>query len=202
MDNKTHKSQAQKIASKSGAGKPAPSKAGNSAPSSKVGPKTEKHNIPIRLISSLVFAVLFILFFITFIEVDGLLLVSFDKFVHGMFGKVGFVLAIPVLLYLFIIHAFSGKRPVKMRTSCLIAFVILCSSIAQLIVCSDYNTLEDGFGLLSDLYEKGKVGDSGGLVGGWIAVILQILCGNGDGFDLLLHQLFCSLAAKRSDLTL
>ena len=36
----------------------------------------------------------------------------------GIIGQIGFAISIPVLLYMFVIHAFSGTRPVKMRSIC------------------------------------------------------------------------------------
>ena len=77
---------------------------------------TEHTNIPVRLISSVVSLGLFLLFLIMLLQPDGFLIQFLLSFVLGLVGKVAFYVSIPALLYLFVIHAFSGKRPVRLRT--------------------------------------------------------------------------------------
>ena len=180
MADNQQKSQAQKAASKSKGGtkKPVNNTIKKSAPKSE-----EKVQIPARLISAVIFLTLFIVFFVIFIEPEGLLIVWLDKLVHGLIGNAGFIVAIPVLLYLFIIHAFSGKRPVKMRTICLISFVILCGCVSHLVLVPDYKELS---GLLPDLYTRGISHTSGGLVCGLIAVFLQAILGTTIPYIILL----------------
>ena len=93
-----------------------------------------ERQIPVRLISALVFLALFILFFVIFIEPEGVVILAIDSFVHGLIGGVGFIVAIPVFLYLFVIHAFSGKRPVKMRTISLLLFIVTCGCINHMFL--------------------------------------------------------------------
>lgn len=98
--------------------------------------KDEKNNetfqqkVPIRVITSLSFLGGFILFLVMFFTSGasdgGALVKLICGFICGLIGKVGFAVSIPTLLYLFFIHAFSGTRPVKMRTICLTVFVLLC----------------------------------------------------------------------------
>ncbi len=178
-DNKL-KSQAHKAASKSGG---ATKKTGSSNSSSgnrknSASSTTEKPQIPARLISSVIFLALFILFFIIVIESEGLFIVWLDKLVHGLIGNAGFLVSLPVLLYLFTIHAFSGKRPVKMRTICLISFVVLFGCLSALVKVPSYKELAKGFGIVSDLYNRGIQHTSGGLICGLIAVLLQVICGS------------------------
>ena len=119
MADKKKKSQAEKAVSatrkKKRPSKKVTTQKGNNQETKKVREKTE---IPVRVISSLLFISLFVLFFVMFINPDGMITSLLDKVVHGLIGRVGFIVSIPVLLYLFIIHAFSGKRPVKLRTIC------------------------------------------------------------------------------------
>lgn len=195
MAENKHKSQAHKAASKSGsaAKKPSSGNAGNGNKKGTVAASSEKHQVPPRLISSVVFLSLFILFFIIFVESEGLFIVWLDKLIHGLIGNTGFVVSIPVLLYLFIIHAFSGKRPVKMRTFCLIAFVILCGCVSALSLVPSYKELTKGFGMLSDLYNRGIAHTSGGLVCGLIAVFLQAVCGSALPYVILFVAIVLTL---------
>ena len=112
MANKKQKSQAEKkgTAAKAKTG----SKNSKKIAEEKMPEKESK--IPVRLISSVVLLGLGVLFAILLFTSDGVLLKFVNQFVHGMIGRTGFVVAIPVLFYLFFIHAFSGKRPIKLRT--------------------------------------------------------------------------------------
>ena len=89
-------------------------------------------NIPVRLITSLVCVTLFILFLVIFLQPEGALVKLLQSFVLGLIGNVAFYVAIPALLYLFTIQAFSGKRPVILRSVCLICFTLICGLISQL----------------------------------------------------------------------
>jgi len=188
MAENKNKSQAQKVASKSGGSSKKSNSGSRTNAEQKKTPITtaEKTQIPPRLISSFVFLALFILFIVIAVEPEGLFIVWLDKLVHGLIGQAGFVFAIPVLLYLFIIHAFSGKKPVKMRTFSWICFVILCGCVAQLVLVPDHKALTKGFGLLTDLYSRGVHHNSGGLICGLLAVFLQAVCGSALPYVILI----------------
>ncbi len=131
--------------------------------------------IPTRFISAMVCLVLFLIFFIMLLRPDGVLVKLFYKFVLGMIGKVAYWLAIPGLLYLFSIHAFSGGRPIKMRTICLISFVLICGCIAHLC----YGTkLPEGLPFIRGLYVGGVEGTTGGLICGLAGSLLHSLLGD------------------------
>lgn len=172
-DNK--RTQAQRAASARG-------KSGKSKTSGKKGSaqkKTEAHEewqIPPRLISSVIFLALFVIQLVIFFGEDGALVTLVGDFVYGLIGQFAFTVSIPAVLYLFFIHAFSGKRPVKMRTICIGVFVVLCGCLFHLSVSSD--AVPDGFGLVSYLYEGGAVGTTGGVLCGLLAVFLEWLCGS------------------------
>ena len=83
----------------------------------------------VRLISSIVFLCVAVLFAVILFSSEGALLQVVESVIHGFIGRTGFIVSIPALLYLFYIHAFSGKRPVKLRTTCLIVFIFLCFQI-------------------------------------------------------------------------
>ena len=125
--------------------------------------KVEGTRIPLRFFSASIFLALFVLFLTMLFTHDGVWINWFYNFVLGMIGYVGFYISIPALLYLFIIHAFSAKRPVIMRTICLVSFVLLCGSISHLAL-----NFEVSGQLISDLYNGGITGRSGGLICGLV----------------------------------
>ena len=131
--------------------------------------------IPVRLISATICFVLFLLFAISYFFPEGVFVRLFSNFIHGLIGRTGFVVGIPVLLYLFIIHAFSGTRPIKMRTICLIAFLLVCGCITHLILPA--LNLPAGISAVSELYGGGINGTTGGLICGAITMLVQWLCG-------------------------
>ena len=164
----TNKSSGKKPATKSAEKKPAP----------------DGLQIPFRFISSAVCIALFVLFLVMLFNPDGALVKLFYNFVLGMLGRASFYIAIPALLYLFIIHAFSAKRPILMRSVCLISFVLICGCIFHL----GLNTGDLGKGLkfIGNLYSGGVTGKTGGLICGIIALLLRWLCGNVISYIILI----------------
>ena len=171
MAEQKHKSQAQKAVAKSGTSRSKASKTGNTTQKKTSNDlKSQGYNVPVRLISSIVFLSLFIIFLILFIEPEGKLLIGFGNFIHGLIGNAGFMIAIPAFLYLFIIHAFSGKKPIKMRTICLLSFVGIVGCISHLFLQPQ---LSKGFSLVGELYTSGVVNHSGGVICGLIAHLFK-----------------------------
>ena len=108
MAEQSHKSHAEKAVSAAKA-KKTKKKAkkvsvNNSALKKMSSGKQEKKErvIPLRLISSLVFLGLFVLFLVTFLLPEGFVIAFLSNFVQGLIGRTGFIVAIPILLYLFI----------------------------------------------------------------------------------------------------
>ena len=189
MAEQKHKSQAEKAAS---------SKKSGSGQSKNTGKKTaskqaEKTKIPVRLISSVIALGLFLVFLVAFLEPTGVIVNGFRSFVMGLVGKVSFYVAIPALLYLFVIQAFSGKRPVIARTICLIGFVLLCGCIAQLTL--DTTQLPAGIPLLAALWSGGISGTTAGLVCGGIALFVRLLFGSVIAFILFVIGAILTLLA-------
>lgn len=172
MVQKNSKSQAEKAASKKH------EKAGTKQSAAKTqSKKTEDLNtpIPIRLITSVVCLALFILFLVIFLKPEGEIIKLLKGFILGLIGSVSFYVAIPALLYLFSIQAFSGKRPIKLRSFSLITFVVLCGCLSQIImgVPDAENAL-----LLKVLFDGGATGHSAGLLCGGIALMFRWLFGD------------------------
>ena len=147
MANKKQKSQAEK--------KVTAAKAKTGSKNSKkatVEVKQEPENkVPVRLISSLTLLAFAILFTILLFSSEGALLKFIKNVFHGLIGRTGFVVSIPVLFYLFFIHAFSGKRPIKLRTVCLAVFVLVCGCISHLNDITE--TVPKGLALNIGLYK-------------------------------------------------
>ncbi len=170
MADKKSKSQAQKAAM----GKK--QKKGSTDKSTAVKKAEKQRVFPVRLITSLVCLVLFVLFLVMFLQPDGILVKLLQNFVLGLIGNVSFYVAIPALLYLFTIQAFSGKRPIILRSVCLICFVLLCGCISQLGL--DTGDMPSGITVVGYLYAGGAAGTSAGLLCGGIALLLRSLCGS------------------------
>ncbi len=172
MAQKKAMTQAQRAASKSKA-----AKSGSGKTRQNNGKQEEqKFQIPPRLISSAICGALFVLFLVIFMNQDGALTKLFYQFLLGLFGEVCFYVSIPALLYMFFIQAFSGKRPVIMRSVCLGIFVLICGCLAHLMM--PVGELRSGIQLLGDLYMGGIGGTTGGLFCGCVAMLLRWLCGN------------------------
>lgn len=147
--------------------------------------KVEKeHSIPANAIVAIVSLALFILFVVISVNPDGALLKIIQSVLLGLIGQAGFYFAIPALLYMFVIHTFSRKTAVKMRSVCLILFVFCCGCIYHLIVQTQGVTA--GFSLIPDLYVGGTNGNTGGVLCGSAAILLRWACGNVLAFIILI----------------
>ncbi len=179
MAENKHKSQAEKAVSaaksKNTSSRKSTSQKNKPAPAKKQEATQKEQQIPVRLITSVVSLSLFILFLVIFLRPEGELTKLIEGIVLGLFGKAAFIVSIPSLLYLFFIQAFSGKRPVKMRSFCVLAFVLICGLISHLSL--DPQNLSSGIKLLGDLYLGGSDGSTGGIICGGIAMLIRWLCG-------------------------
>ena len=175
MAEKKVRSQAEKVAS---AHKDKASKKNASAKKeAKVSVKTppKERQVPVRVITSVVFFFAFVLLLIIFFKPEGALINFLMAFVHGLVGRTGFIVAIPGLLYLFIIHAFSGNRPVIMRSVCVGAFILLCGCISHLAL--DPQNLPSGLNVIVALYDGGVHETTAGVICGGITMLVKWLCG-------------------------
>ena len=174
MAKKKSSSQAERAVSASKQKKGA-AEAKGKTPSKGTEPKKGAESaIPIRFFSASTFIILFIVFLVILFNPEGAIINLLSGLVKGLIGTVGFVVSIPILLYLFFIHAFSGKRPVIMRSICLGIFVLLCGGLGHLIM--DPQGLSSGIGLIADLYTTGSV-NSGGVLCGGFAMLVRMLLG-------------------------
>jgi len=169
------KTQAEKAAQAKRQNKSAGGRGSSTKDKKAVKQEETKAQIPTRLITSVVALGVFILFLVAFLWPEGWFVELFLSFVTGLMGLISFYVAIPALAYLFVIQAFSGKRPVKMRSICLIVFVLLCGCISQLMLGG--NGLPEGVSILKALYDGGITGQTAGLICGGVALIVQPLLG-------------------------
>ncbi len=133
----------------------------------------KKTNIPVRLITAAAALCAFLIFLFAALYPDALFFGFWQKYIIlPLFGQVAFYVAIPALLYLFIIQAFSRKQPVIQRSICLIAFVLICGCISQIGMRDDH--LPTGFGaLLKALIDGSYIGETAGLICGSIGLLLK-----------------------------
>ena len=150
--------------------------------------------IPVRAITSLVCAGLFILFLVIFFEPDGAAVRLLQNIILGIVGKVSFYVAIPGLLYLFVIQAFSGKRPIKLRSICMIVFILLCGVISQIGMIYK-ETLPSGGALVIALWKGGAAGTTAGVLCGGVALFLHWLLGTAISYIILVIAAVLTLLA-------
>ncbi len=140
----------------------------------------KKPKIPLRIISAAIMGVLFVLFLVTWMEdpdvnSSGWFISFFYNVVRGLFGQAAFYMAIPGFLLMFCIHAFSGKRPVLMRSICLGAFMLCFGCFAHwwgMYHLESGLVLGSGFQWVKDIYKGGVDGITGGLICGGIAEMM------------------------------
>ncbi len=179
MADTKKKTQAQRAASRNGS-----RSGGNQKKTGKAASKPEKSRIqiffeelPPRFISASIGLAVFVLFLVMFLtpegEIGGVLLSALRDLVKGMIGNVAFIVSIPALLFFFIIQAFSGSRPVKMRSWSLLAFVLISGCLSYFFV--EEPALGSGFAFIGDLYMGGIQGTTPGLLCGSVSVLLSAL---------------------------
>ena len=135
----------------------------------------ERKKIPPRIISASVMGILFVLFLVTWMEPNGWFIRFFYNIVRGLFGQAAFYMAIPGFLLMFYIHAFSGKKPILMRSVCLGVFMLCFGCIAHwwgiYYFQNDY-VLGSGFQWVKDIYRGGVSGMTGGLICGGLTELM------------------------------
>ena len=94
------------------------------------------------------------------------------RFFMGMVGKVGLYVLPIGLAFCAVALLFHGNRPVTMRVVSSLGFAFLISALAHLAIDSD--GYRWGGGLISALYEGGRTGRSGGVIGGLLAMLFRL----------------------------
>ena len=190
------KTQAQKATSSKKTKKTTASK--KAAPKKTETPKQEapKTRMPGRAVAALISITLFLIFLVMSLNPKGALLLFLINIIHGLIGKVSFYIAIPALLYLFVIQAFSGKRPVIMRSVCLVAFILLCGCASQLFMAPVQ--IPAGSNAIGVLYSGGIAGSTAGIVCGGLSLIFTLLLNEViTGIVLIIAAILCLLASMQ-----
>ena len=143
--------------------------------SKNVNKEENERKIPLRFFSAAFFLCMFIIMTIILFVPEGAVMEFFYKLIHGLIGRAGYIAAIPILLYQFFIHAFSGKRPVCMRTICLSVFVLCVGCVTHLAL--NPKGMPQGVLLLTELFAGGNDGTTGGVICGGIAMLVRWMCG-------------------------
>lgn len=157
----------------------------------------ETLQVPVRLITSAVCVVCFFLLLFAFLNPEAVFLGFVRNLFMSLIGQVAFYVAIPALLYLFAIQAFSGKRPVILRSVCLLAFVAICGCICQIVMLMDEGyALPAGMSLLPALASGGVSGETAGLLCGGVALLLNLLFGQGLSLIILIVAALLTLLAS------
>ena len=146
--------------------------------------KQDAVHIPARLIAACVCFCLLIFSVIMLFRVDGILPNFCYQVIVGLIGHTGFYFSIPALLYLFCIQAFSGKKPVRMRSICTVAFVLLAGCLAHL--AADCENLGKGMAIIGNLYKGGLDGSTGGVLCGLIAFCMAKILSVPGAYALLI----------------
>ena len=178
MAEKKNKTQAQKAAEESKRKKAAAApKQKTPAPKEiKSDEKSPEATIPVRVISSLVCIGLFVVMLVALALPEGILIKFVGDLVRGLVGQAGFVILVPTLFCLFLIHAFSGKEPVKMRTVSLLIFVLACGCVTHLSLPGRDIPITGT--IVPDLYNGGVEGTTGGVICGGIAILIKLGLGS------------------------
>ncbi len=193
MAEQKRKSQAEKIASASKAKSTGKTTGKESQDKEKKQAVWTKWNIPVRYVLAALCLGLFILFLVMFLAPDdGVIVALLSSLIHGLIGRVAYIISIPVLLYLFTIFAFSGDRPVIMRSICLMVFVVLCGCIAHMLGGLE---LPKNVSVLSELYHGGISGTTSGIICGGIAALMDWLFDSWLTFIILILGALFSLLA-------
>ena len=178
MAEKKYRSQAEKAASSKNTKK---GKASKSTPSQKDKKQKDgsavkkEREIPVRFITSIIFLAAFVLLLVIFLNPEGALTTLLESVILGLVGYVGFIVAIPGMLYLFIIHAFSAKRPIVMRSICVTLFIFICGGISHLAL--NPQGLSADISLIKELYIGGGNGSTAGVLCGGVTMLVRLLCG-------------------------
>ena len=143
----------------------------------KASVSTEYENpISSSAIAAIFSFLLFILFVVISVNPEGALLKVVKSVVLGLIGQAGFYVSIPALLYLFVINTFGRKTNVRMRSVCLILFVLFAGMIYHLLVLKETILDFSGERMLA-FYDGGATGRTGGVICGSLAMLLRWACG-------------------------
>ena len=164
------------------------SKSGGTKPRSKANAAVEQKKaerlIPLNYWFAVISAAVFLVLLVVVIKPEGKLPLLIQKMVLGLIGKIGFYMAIPASLYLFVILAFQTKTKIKMRSFCTLGFVFVCGISMQLLVAEQ--TFAGVFPFITGMWKGGVDGSTAGLICGSVGILLRIALGEFISFVVLI----------------
>ena len=134
------------------------------------GTAEKEKNPYTRWICATVYLLLFLTLLVIALNQEGFLLTFVRSAVFGLFGPVAFYLAIPAMLYLFVLYAFYGDQPTLLRSCCMMAAVFFAGCISH--VTMGYQ-MELKWSMVLDLFHSGKASASGGVLCGLVGGLLE-----------------------------
>lgn len=126
-----------------------------------------------REVTAVVLLFMTVFIVISEFNTDGVVIAFISSFLKGLIGW-GYWLAAPALLFASILLFFHKGKPVVMRVTSVLLLPLICAALYQLIAC---DSLMEGFELKAAvglLFEQGQALRAGGVIGGLMAVGLEM----------------------------
>ena len=112
----------------------------------------------------------------------------------GLVGDAGLYVLPVGLILCAIALLFHGDRPVLMRVLCSLSFAFLISALVHL--AKDSSSAKWGLSMFPTLFEEGKQNLSGGVIGGFLAMLLSLPGGKIAGWALCILLLLITLPSS------
>ena len=125
--------------------------------------------VPLRGIFAGLSLVLALLALFACLGSQGAVLRALESLVSGLVGRAGFYLSPLLLGFLFYLLVFPRKKTILWRCLAVMAFWIGVGAVAQQFCRME--TLPAGIGMVAELYRRGMVGQSGGVLGGLVGLL-------------------------------
>ncbi len=154
----------------------------------------EQSGIPVRIVSAIVCFALAVLFLVVLLKPDGYILLAVQNVMQGLFGKVGFYISIPTLLFACYVLLVNRKTPIAMQLICAVLFAILCGTLSHVAM----NPVLNGnfFVKVRTLYRGGCLGTSGGVICGVLGMLVRMLFGSIYSYIVLVVGMILTLLAS------
>lgn len=156
--------------------------------------------VPVRReMAAVVFLFLAIFVGISYFKNEGAFILFFSNLIKGLIGW-GYWLVVPMFLVVSFALFFHGGRPVTLRVSCALLLPVIVSALISLFAYEYAMGGADIRLLCEILFERGQELDSGGVLGGLLAVALESAFTIYGAFAVLLVLLVvcCIFAFNRS----
>ena len=151
----------------------------------------KREYVPLRGIFAGICLVLALLALFACLGTQGVVLHGLEALLSGLVGRAGFYLSPLLLSFLFYLLVFPRKKTILWRCLAVIAFWIGVGAVAQQFCRME--TLPAGIGMVAELYRRGMVGQSGGVLGGLVGLLFFKAVGKVPSVIFLLPLLTLAL---------